>query len=447
MADAKKRFGIRGDEQDGLLRDHLRRTAADIELLAGRSFGGGPTTKAMEFELGVLPFVEISDLDVGAFQATAGCWPIPDPVRPETATVLQLGAFEKVRDRADPTPAALGAAGMLVAHCNAEGRFTDAIWQWMAQQPSARPSNDRIRRLLDPEAHVQVPVATAGIGGWWIQVSRRIRLVTKKTPADQRLVEVLIQISDDLALTAAEPILIVARVTEQPVTWAMATRIWTIRGFPTPGPWRLKGFAGLIREYGLPILSVDDATTPAEAVAQLLLAAHWHGYLRGEEQAIPPALALAFPREVGWVRRGTGSPDDATAATLLFERLLHPGFDPTRSTDTIRHYVRRHASTLVRAYRASEAPSHRWDDLGINERHYYKLLRKFAAKTLDGRYDVDERTIEQMRGYLENRARRKAALELLQRLGFGEAAARKWLQRHEIASIKTAKPRRPRTGH
>jgi hypothetical protein len=176
----------------------------------------------------------------------------------------------------------------------------------------------------------------------------------------------------------------------------------------------------------------------------MLLVAYWHGYLEGEETAlIPASLASAFPRDVARVRSGTGASDTQEAAALLFERLLRPGFDPTRGAGSIRRYIARHATTLVRAHRTSAVEFHRWDELEISERYYYKLLAKVAQKGPDGGYRVDDGTVGKIRAYLDARKRRDAAMELLRVRGFEAAAARKWLQRHSIDEIATAAPRRP----
>jgi hypothetical protein len=194
----------------------------------------------------------------------------------------------------------------------------------------------------------------------------------------------------------------------------------------------------------VPILCLDERSTPEEVVAQILLAAFWHGYLDPEDAAIPPALLRAFPRDVERVRRGTDSPDSQAAAGLLFERLLRPGFDPTRGAGSIRHYIARHATTLVRAHRTSEVEFHRWHELGLSERYYYKLLATFALKGPDGRYEVNDEVLAKMRAYLEGRQQRQMAMALLRKRGFKDAAARKWLQRHSIDEIRTARPRSPR---
>ena len=101
---------------------------------------------------------------------------------------------------------------------------------------------------------------------------------------------------------------------------------------------------------------------------------------------------------------------------------------------------------MVRAHRAAETDSHPWADFRIDERYYYKLLARFAQKDPDGRYVLDDAIKSSIRDYLSEQERRKAAMEFLRGRGFSDAAARKWLQRHGIDEIATAKPRRPREG-
>jgi hypothetical protein len=399
----------------------------------------------MRFMPGGLPFVELPDLQVGSHDATTHVSPIADPVHPHVATVLQLVAPDKVSQPTVSKTDALWVAGRVVALAVANKGLTVAVARWLSEQRQTAEWGDLLKDLLDPQVYVQVPVASAEVGEWWMQLSRRVRFITSETPDDHRLLELLSDPGGPVALAASEPVLIVARLTEQPVTWAMRVRLWMRDSSADHAPWRLKRFVDAIHDYGLPIITIDEVTTPEEAGAQLLLAAHWHGYLVGEENAIPVALARAFPREVGWIRRGTDSPDDLAAATLLFERLHWRGFDPTRDAGTMRRYVRRHARTLVRAYRADRAPSHPWEELGVSERYYYRLLGKFAVKHGDGRYEVDRETLERLRRYLDDRARRTAALELLRSRGFGRDAARKWLQRNAIGLIVTAQPRRSQT--
>ena len=74
----------------------------------------------------------------------------------------------------------------------------------------------------------------------------------------------------------------------------------------------------------------------------------------------------------------------------------------------------------------------------------YKLLATFALKRPDGRYEVNDEVMAKMRAYLEGRQQRQMAMALLRKRGFKGAAARKWLQRHSIDDIRTARPRSPR---
>jgi hypothetical protein len=280
------------------------------------------------------------------------------------------------------------------------------------------------------------------VEGWWFQVSRRIRFWTSDTPDEPTLLEPLAPAGDRIVLVAQEPMLIVARVTEHPSDWAFAARVWVVEGTRSPRPWQITSQA--VHAYGVPILCLDEHSTPDEVVAQILLAAYWHGYLDGDEPAVPPALVRAFPSQVERVRSGTGAPGDVEAATLLFERLLRPGFDPTRGAESIRRYITRHATTLVQDHRSSIAELHGWDEFDINERQYYKLLARFAAKGPDGRYAVDDTVKANIRAHVAESRRRKAAIELLRSHGFRDAAARKRLQRHGLDDIATAQPRRPR---
>jgi hypothetical protein len=241
-----------------------------------------------------------------------------------------------------------------------------------------------------------------------------------------------------------EPVLIVARVTEHPVRLAVAFRIWQVAHSSGTPTWR-HGAARAIHRLGLPILAIDDATSASEAAAHLLLIAHWHGYLADDGLATAQALAAAYPREVGWIRRGTGVPDEIAAASLLWERLLSPGFDPSRGAGNIRRYIKRQASTIVREQRDAAQTDHVWEQLGIKERHYYKLVSRFAEKAPDGRYVVDQQLLRRLRDHLSDtessRNGRRAALDLLEGRGFSRVAARKWLQRHDLRSIASARPR------
>ncbi|MGA2514812.1 MAG: hypothetical protein ABSG37_14550 [Candidatus Limnocylindrales bacterium] len=436
----KQSLGISGDEQDAEILAYCRQSEAEIELLAGRQFG--LRSLDLQFHSGGLPFVAVPDMQIGSMHADSECWPIADPAQPGRASVLQVSQALNPPIRAVPKAEALSAAAAALALAHRCGQLSLAPRRWFLEQAKAVPTGDLARALLDPGLHVQVEVVEGGVEGWWFQVSRRIRFWTSDTPDEPTLLEPLAPVGDGIVLVAQEPMLIVARVTEHPSDWAFAARVWVVDGTRGRRPWQITSQA--VHAYGVPILCLDGQTTPEEVVAQILLAAYWHGYLDSHETvAVPPALARAFPRQIARVRTGTDAPSDEAAAVLLFERLVRPGFDPTRGAGSIRHYIARHATTLVRAHRTSELEFHPWDELDISERYYYKLLARFGEKALDGRYEVDDATVAKIRAYLEERKRRKDAMDLLRLRGFGDAAARKWLQRHSIDEIRTAKPRRP----
>jgi hypothetical protein len=441
LPEAKRRLGIDSGEHDGELLAIGRTVEAQIGLLTGHDWSS--RSASIEIKPGALPFAELPDLQVSSASTTPAAWPIPDPVHPDVAMIMQLAPPVTVPDHAAPKAEALKVAGWLVAECATRGLLLDAIWRLLAEVRERGDLKEFFRGLLDPEHQVHVPVVGAVVDGWWLQISRQLSILTKDTPDDHRLIEVLTPPDGQPgALIAYEPRLIIARLTEHPAKWAMPVRIWITDDSLTTRAWRMRGFADTIHRYGIPILTIDTDSTAAEAAAQLLLAAHWHGYLEGDEAAIPPALAAAFPKEVASVRHGTGAPDSDSAAALLFERLLRPGFDPRRSAAMMRRYVRRHAATIVRARWAQENPG-QWVKLGISERYYYRLVSKYAAKNLEGKYDVDHDALEMIRAHLKQRDDRAAAIELLRVRGFTPAAARKAMQRHPRDWLKTAQPRRP----
>jgi hypothetical protein len=131
---------------------------------------------------------------------------------------------------------------------------------------------------------------------------------------------------------------------------------------------------------------------------------------------------------------------------MLLEQLIRPGFDPAQGAEAARRYVRRKASIVVMQHRKSEAPDrYPWTQVGISERRFYKLLPLFAQK-VNGRYDYDQgELVTRMKVHLNRidneRAARTAALEVLRSRGFGEEAARKWLQRHKPEETLHARPR------
>lgn len=443
LPELKKQLGLSGDEHDAALLALTRWAQSDTELLVGHRFEG--EQRGLRIHFGGLPFAPTLDLQTATLGVPAEVWPIADPVHPEFSNVLQVARFADPPSRAVSKAEALSAAAAVLAAVHRDGWLSLAPLVWFVEQGKSRPVEFG-RELLDPKRHVHVPVAWGTVEGWWFQVSRRIFFVTKEAPDEPGLVELLAPPVDGLVLAASEPILIVARMTEHPSDWAFVARVWAAEGTVLrPRPWRSESQA--VHAHGLPILCLDGQSTPQEVVAQILLVAYWHGYLEGEETAlIPRALASAFPRDVDRLRLGTGSSDAEAAAALLFERLLRPGFDPTRGAGSIRRYIARHATTLVKDHLSAQAEFHHWNEIGISQRRYYKLLARFAEKGLDDRYEVNEAVLASVRDYLNGRQRRADSMEWLRSLGFGDAAARKWLQRHDLSEIATAKPRRPRVG-
>jgi hypothetical protein len=439
---AKEKLGISGEEHDAELLGYGRQAQAQIELLTGHRLEGARV--AVSIDHGGLPFVATLDTQSATMQVPPECWPIVDPVHPEFANVLQAARAQNLADHAVGKAEALwaGAAVLAAVHRNGWLKFAPRVW--FAEQSKAGPTVEFARRLMDPGRHTHVPVVSASVEGWWIQMSRRICIVTKDTPDDPGLVEMLAPPGQGMAVVAGEPILVVARMTQHPSDWAFVARVWVgDPGVRTTLAWRADARA--IHGHGLPIITLDEQSTPEEVVAQTLLAAYWHGYIDGDEATpIPVALAAAFPRDVERVRRGTGASGTDEAGTALFRRLLRPGFDPTRGAGSIRRYITRHATTLVREHRSETADSHPWQEFEIEERHYYKLLARFANRDPSGRYVLDDAVKAKITSYLADSQQRKNALELLRLHGFGEAAARKHLRRHGLDGIATSQPRRPR---
>lgn len=430
----------------------VREAAQEIELLAGRTFGP-PRTATRIFESDGLPFIEVPDLLLGSEGELApDVHPIPDPVRPTLALALQTGrwpAVERVKP-ALPTSEALWWAGHALHRWHTEERFDqDFAMVRYTVRSRAAGGPDKLdpaftRRLLDPDAYVNLAIGAAQLPGWFLQVTRRARGITRNTPDDGRLMQLLAH-EGPVGIVAEEPRVLLARITEEPVDWAIALRLWKDVARGHAAPWRLSGLSKAVHGNGVPIISLDEQTTAPEIAVQMVLRAYWHGYLTGDDPGLAGAIQSAFPHQVKRIREGTGTPDDSSASAKLLERLLSPGFDPARGVEGMRRYVWRHARTIVLAHRQELRASKPWVDLGISERYYYRLLRRFAAKADDGRYLVDERVLNDLAQHLElttaDRERRAASIEFLRGRGFTLVAARKWLQRNPIEEIGSAWPR------
>ena len=293
--------------------------------------------------------------------------------------------------------------------------------------------------MMDPAVRFYVPVLRASADGWWFQIARRLIWVTSETNDEGRLLEPLLDgatASDEvIPLAATEPILIAAPMTQQPLEWAFTARIWTDEvQRPNDRPW--SRLAEAIHGHGIPTITLDPASTPQEIACQVVLKGYWHGYIGADEPALASAVATAYPQPVEHIRRQTHAPTRESAVAMLLEQLIRPGFDPAQGAEATRRYVRQRASIVVKEHKKQEAPDrYPWTHVGISERRYYKLLPQFAEK-VNGRYDYDHGdVVARMKAQLEERDRKRAirtaTLDLLRSRGFSEAAARKWLQRHE----------------
>jgi hypothetical protein len=423
--------------------------ARELELLSGRSFHS-PRRATSVFEPNGLPLVDVPDVHVGSVESARGVREIPDPVNPDHATVMQLQPLEPPVRKAAPVAEALSIGGQLVAAAFSAGALSaDYVIDWFGRYSEREQIQQLLRRLMNPSLRFHVPVLGVAIDGWWFQIARRLLWVTNETEDEGRLVELVLtnkpSAGSALPLAATEPVLIVARMTRQPVDWALAARVWP-GGAQRPTNRRWNILAGAVHGHGLPTITVDAKSTPQELACQVLLKAYWHGYLGGDEPALARAVDAAYPQPVERIRRQTHAPTAASAAAKLLEQLIHPGFDPAQGAEATRRYVRRKASIVVMEHRKQENPDrYPWTQVGISERRFYKLLPLFANK-VNGRYDYDhDDVVTRMRAHLDardrDRALRGAALDILRARGFQAEAARKWLQRHRPEEALHAWPR------
>ncbi|MHB1475427.1 MAG: hypothetical protein ACYCV4_17745 [Dermatophilaceae bacterium] len=438
---------VGGDSDREVLRQMLLKAASEIEILAGRSFGYTDRV-TIDIASGGLPFADIPDLQRGTMDALGEAHAVPDPADKQMATVLQMAPLAERVPQAMPIGQALWVAGQLVAEASRSGRLSkDFLLEWLGTtiEHDSRPA--LFRRLMDPHYRFNVPILATSVGGWWFQITRRLVWVTNSTPDEGRLLEVLLDEgpAPPLPLAAIEAVLIVARLTSQPVDWAMTARVWPEGvSVPVARPWRL--LAKAIHGHGVPVMTVDRASTPFEIACQLLLLAYWHGYLDRDEPGLAAGIAQAFPKQVDRVRRGTNAPNMEAAAATLLEGLIHPGFDPARGAEANRRYLTRKASIAVMEHHKREnADRYPWTRVGISERRYYKLLPRFAPKD-NGRYVVDhDDIVNRMRAHLDARDQertiRRLAMEVLQQRGFSTVGARKWLQRHPPEEVVNARLR------
>jgi DNA polymerase III delta prime subunit len=211
----------------------------------------------------------------------------------------------------------------------AGGLSRDYVLRWLgAVDPKERM--EIMRRVMDPAVRFSVPILAVSVGGWWIQIARRLIWVTSETEDEGRLIELLLDKTmtggDVAPLAAVEPILIAAPMTRQPADWAFTARIWTegVRR-DTDRPW--SKLAKAIHGHGIPTITLDPVSTPHEIACQVVLKGYWHGYISGDEPALANAVAMAYPRQVERIQSVTRAPNRASAAATLLEQLIRPGFD------------------------------------------------------------------------------------------------------------------------
>ena len=447
VEDLAQRLG--GSPDRRLLVELLAEAGREIDVLAGRSFRALDRATAIIYS-GGLPLVDVPDLQVGSIETTAGPWEVPNPVNPQMATTLQVAAIGSPVRKAAPVADALLKAGQIVADASRAGALKgDYVLHWLGAHIDPEQRKDLFRHVMDPAVRFYVPVLGTSAEGWWFQIARRLIWVTSEMNNEGRLLELLLDgmtTSDEVVpLVATEPILIAAPMTKQPVEWAFTARIWTDEvQRPNDRPWRI--LAGAIHGHGIPTITLDPASTPHEIACQVVLKGYWHGYISADEPAPARAVAAAYPRPVERIQRQTDAPTRESATAMLLDQLIRPGFDPAQGAEATRRYVHQRARIVVKEHKKQEAPDrYPWTQVGISERRYYKLLPLFAEK-VNGRYDYDhDDVVARMKAHLQERDRERAirtgALEILRSRGFSEAAARKWLQRHEPKQAIDAWPR------
>lgn len=338
----------------------IEEVGAELEALAGQTFG--PAQQRSVSINSAFPFVDLPGLMVGTETSDAKAWAVPDPVNPGRAHVLQLQEPDEIADAALPVGQALSVAGRLIHQAHLDDRLSaDYLVGWVGHTFPPKPRVELLRSLLDPSQHFHVPLAGAEVGGWWFQITRRLMWVTEET-AEVRLIEPLFKEDGAPPLVGVEPILIAARMTTHPVKWVMSVRIWPSIVRQPKGPWRHA--AAAIHQHGLPVLMIDGASGPEEVECQLLLLAYWHGYIRNTEPGIADALAGAFPAPVNRIRRASHAPDMASAAAILLEGLIRPGFDPSQGAAMTRRYISSKAWIAILEHLKVDTPGSRvWESL------------------------------------------------------------------------------------
>ena len=239
------------------------------------------------------------------------------------ATVLQVVPLTEPVPKAAPVAEALWIAGQLLAEASRTGRLSgDYVLYWLGAVGQEQRV-ELMRRVADPAVRFSIPILGVAVGGWWIQIARRLIWVTRETEDEGRLIELLLPTAktggDTSPLAAIEPILTAVPMTRQPADWAFTVRIWT-EGVQRPvnRPW--SKIAGAIHGHGIPAITLDPVSTPFEIACQVVLKGYWHGYIRGDEPALANAVAMAYPRQVDRIQRVTRAPDREAYAKLSLKK-------------------------------------------------------------------------------------------------------------------------------
>ncbi len=170
----------------------LAKAAKEMELLAGRSFSFRART-TLEFDSGGLPFVDVPDLNVGTLEAPDGVEAVPDPRGGDKVTVIQLAPLARTAPTAVPIGQALWAAGQVARRAAAEELLSrEFAVAWLGSTFDRETRDHLLHRLMDQSVRFHLPIVAGEIGGWWVQIARRIAWVTKDTEDEGRLLQPLI---------------------------------------------------------------------------------------------------------------------------------------------------------------------------------------------------------------------------------------------------------------
>ncbi len=226
---------IGGSLDRRVLMDLLGQAGRELEVLSGRSFPPLRRTTSV-FEPNGLPFVDIPDMQVGSMEPVVGVWEVPDPVNRGIAAVLQVSSLADPAPKAAPVADGLWIAGQLVAEASKAGCLSAAyVLRRLGECMDRDQRVELMRRVMDPAVRFSVPILGVAVGGWWIQVARRLIWVTSETEDEGRLIEFLL----DKTMSGG--------------------KVVPLAGSCSPGPWRV---VGDVRTAGVMILN-RAATTSA----------------------------------------------------------------------------------------------------------------------------------------------------------------------------------------